>query len=144
MPQGVKNLSGEDFLQSIMRLSAEVDRIGVELRTNPNPAALLQLAELLKELDRLRAMSRDHAVEGLGAVREGLMEVVAPGLSKRTPDDLATLTVRLSEPIAPGALAEILTAFDTIHRELVGSPLRGLIAKIGLPEEVVAESAERG
>ena len=130
--------------ESILKISDEVNRIGAELRKNPNPSALLRLAELMKELDRLRALSRDRAVEGLEVVREGFMEAIAPGLSKRAQDEQAILTVKLSEPISPGAFAEILTAFDTLHRELVGTPLRGLAAKIGLPEEVVAHSSRQG
>jgi len=134
----------EPVAESLLKLSAEVDKIGAELRTNPSPSALLRLADLMKELDRLRMLSRDRAVEGLEVVREGFMEAIAPGLSKRAQDEQATLTVKLSEPISPGALAEILAAFDTLHRELVGTPLEGLVAKIGLPEEVVAHSSLQG
>jgi hypothetical protein len=140
MPRGVKNMGREDPLLSLVQLSAEVERISEEMRSNPDPAALVRLAELMKELERLRALSRDRAVEGLEIVREGFMEAIAPGLSKRAREEQATLTVKLSEPISPGAFAEILTAFDTLHKELAGTPLRGLVAKIGLPEEVVAHS----
>ena len=134
----------ESVGESLLKLSAEIDKIGAELRANPSPAALLRLAELMKELDRLRTLSRDRAVEGLEIVREGFMEAIAPGLSKRAEDEQATLTVKLSEPISPGAFDEILTAFDTLHKELVGTPLRGLVAKIGLPEDVVAHSGLQG
>ena len=84
------------------------------------------------------------SAEVLEVVREGFMEAIAPGLSKRAEDEQAILTVKLSEPISPGAFAEILTAFDTLHRDLVGAPLRGLIAKMGLPEDVVAHSSLQG
>ena len=134
----------ESVGDSFLKLSAAIDKIGAELRANPSASALLRLAELMKELDRLRTLSRDRAVEGLEVVREGFMEAIAPGLSKRAQDEQATLTVKLSEPISPGAFAEILTAFDTLHKELVGTPLRGLVAKIGLPEDVVAHSGLQG
>ena len=138
-------MSPEEYVgESLLKLSAEIDKIGAELKANPSPASLLRLAELMKEFDRLRTLSRDRAVEGLEIVREGFMEAIAPGLSKRAQDEQATLTVKLSEPISPGAFAEILTAFDTLHKELVGTPLRGLVAKIGLPEDVVAHSGLQG
>lgn len=140
MPGGSKSMDPEDPGQSLLKLLDEVNRIGAELKANPDPAMLLRLADLMKELDRLKALSRDRAVEGLGVVREGLMEAIAPGLSKYAQDEQATLIVKLADDISPGALAEILAAFDSIHRELTGVPLRDLRVKVGLPEGVVADS----
>ena len=137
-------MAHEDPAESLLKLAAEVEKVGAELKSNPNPASVLRLAELMKELERLRGLSRDRAVEGLKVAREGFMEAMVPGLSKRATEEQATLTVNLSEPISPAALAEILTAFDTLHRELAGTPLRDLVAKIGLPEEVVVRSGLQG
>lgn len=76
-------MSQEDPGKSLLQLLDEVNRIGAELKANPDPTTVLRLAELMKELDRLKALSRDRAVEGLEVVREGMMEAIAPGLSKR-------------------------------------------------------------
>ena len=114
MPQGVTNMSPEESVgESLLKLSAEVNRIGAELRTNPSPSALLRLAELMKELDRLRMLSRDRAVEGLEVVREGVMEAIAPGLSKRAEDEQAILTVKLTWALPP---------FGTVNPDQVTLP----------------------
>lgn len=47
------------------------------------------------------------------------------------PDAKAVLTVHLADDITPAQFAEILAAFDTLHRELTGEPLRDLVVEHG-------------
>jgi predicted dehydrogenase len=65
--------------------------------------------------------------------------VPSPPPARRRTDD-ATLTVTLPDSISATTLSEILTAFNTLHRELAGVPLHDLAAKIGLPQEVIARA----
>ena len=136
--------SREDPGKSLIRLLEEVAALQVEMMTRPSEDVRRRLLQAATELGRLRALSRDRAAEDLETVRKGFTEAIAAGLSKSAPDEQATLTVRLSDRVSPAALAEILTALNTIHRELTGTPLGDLVVKIGSPEEIIARSAYGG
>lgn len=48
--------------------------------------------------------------------------------------DNAVLTVELADEITPTAVAEILTALNTIHKELTGNQLNSMRIRIGIAE----------
>jgi hypothetical protein len=131
----------DDFLEAYKAITFEVAQLGMILKANPSDqVARARLVELQKKLPGLRQGSLNRAAEGLQIVEKASMEVIARGLSRQEPEEQATLVVTLAESVTPAALAEILSAFETLHRELTGAPLRDLVAKIGLPDEIAVRS----
>ena len=132
----------EDVLSALQHLQAEVDDVGANLKHHPNnPVLIRRLRQLSRELERLKEKSKRQAVASLESIRRSLTELLLSQVPTSRPlEEQAVLTVGVFEPITPATLAEILVAFDTLHRELAGFPLRDLIAKIGQAERVEANS----
>ena len=101
----------DDIMRSLERIQAEVDEVAANLKRHPNhPVLYRRLQVLSKELTGLKDQAPRRTVAQLDFIRKALAGFIS---SQAAPprEEMATLTVQLSEPISPATFAEILSAF---------------------------------
>jgi hypothetical protein len=122
----------DDFLRALEKVQDRLRALGQKA---PPPDFFEQLDDILKSLGDIKGDSFTRAARDLFAARQLAAQRLA-----EIEGGWSILTLGLSGPVTPAEFAEVLMAFDTLHRELSGVPITDLVAKIGLAEETAPHS----